>query len=228
MLATPAKTDTDLKLDVLAELRFEPSVKMTSIGVLVKDGVVTLNGRTSDYGEKLNVIKAVRRVSGVMAIADDIEINLPEFGKPTDGDIATAAANRIAWSGELPDDAVVITVRGGRITLEGVLAWGYQKQAAESAVQHLAGVKGIDNLIEIKPSESTGDIGAAIRAALKRSAILDDADIQVETSGSCVVLNGKVHNHAELDEAVRLAWAAPGVHSVQSLLTVNWFWGLAD
>ncbi len=222
------KTDTDLKMDVLAELKFEPSVKITDIGVLVKDGVVTLNGHASNHGEKLNAVRATKRVAGVLAIADEIEINLPDFGKYTDSEIATSAANRISWSTEIPAGAVEVLVRGGQITLEGVVEWGYQKHAAESAVQNLVGVKGICNLISINPTMTAAEIGTDIRSAIKRNAMLDDREIHVETSGSTVVLSGKVHNHAELDEAVRVAWAAPGVHTVDNRLKVDWFWGLAD
>lgn len=159
MLIPQDKTDLDLKMDVLAELKFEPTVKMSDIGVRVKDGVVTLNDLATDYGEKLDVLRAIKRVAGVVAIADDLEINLPEFGKHSDGDMATAAANRINWSSQVPAGAISVTVRNGMVTLEGDLAWGFQKHAAEFAVQHLAGVKGIENLIEVKPEASSEDLG---------------------------------------------------------------------
>jgi len=222
------KTDTDLKMDVLAELKFEPSVKITDIGVLVKDGVVTLNGHASSHGEKLNAVRVTKRVAGVLAIADDIEVNLPDFGQHSDSDIATSAATRIDWSTEIPAGAVEVTVRDGQITLEGVLEWGYQKHAAENAVQNLVGVKSISNLITVNPTMTAAEIGTDIRSAIKRNAMLDDSEIQVESSGSRVVLSGKVRNHAELEEAVRVAWAAPGVNTVDNRLKVNCFWGLAD
>jgi osmotically-inducible protein OsmY len=225
---TAEKTDTDLKMDVLAELKFEPSVNITDIGVLVKDGVVTLNGHASSHGEKMNAVRVTKRVAGVLAIADDIEVNLPVFGQHTDSDIAASAATRLNWSTEIPAGTVEVTVRDGRITLEGVVEWGYQKHAAENAIQNLAGVKGISNLITINPTETASEIGTDITSAIKRNALLDDTDIHVETSGSSVMLSGKVHNHAEWEEAVRIAWAAPGVHTVDNQLKVDWFWGLAD
>ena len=228
MIITEEKTDIMLKMDVLAELRFEPSVKLTDIGVLVKDGVVTLNGFAANYGEKLNAVRAVKRVAGVMAIADDIEVSLPDFGQHSDSDIAAAAANRINWSTEIPPGAVEVTVRDGRITLEGAVEWGYQKHAAESAVQNLVGVKSVSNEIEVKPAESPEDIEKNLTFAIKRNAILDNTDIRVKASGSVVVLKGKVHNHTEMEEVVRLAWAAPGVHTVDNQLKVEWFWGLSD
>ena len=228
MTVIAEKTDTDLKMDVLAELEFEPSVDITDLGVLVKDGVVTLNGRASSYAEKLNAVRAIKRVAGVLAIADDIEVNLPEFGQHTDSEIATFAANHINWSTEIPAGAVKVVVRDGRITLEGTVEWGYQKHAAEMAVQNLVGVKEISNEITINPTLTASGIGTGIESAIKRNAMLDDSGIQVETSGSTVVLTGKVRNHAELEEAVRVAWAAPGVHTVDNRLKVDWFWGLAD
>ena len=228
MIAAAEKTDTDLKTDVLAELKFEPSVKVTDIGVLVKDGVVTLNGRAANYGEKLNAVRAAKRVAGVLAIADDIEVNLPAFGQQTDSELAASAANRINWSTEIPARAVKVTVRDGRITLEGTVEWGYQKHAAEMAIQSLVGVKSISNEIAINPALTASGIGTELESALRRNAMLDDSEIHVEASGSCVVLSGKVHNHAEQEEAVRVAWAAPGVHTVDNRLKVDWFWGLAD
>jgi len=228
MITTAERTDADMKTDVLSELAFEPSIQVTDIGVLVKDGVVTLNGRAENHGEKQNAIRAAMRVTGVVAVADDIEVDLPEFGRRTDGDIAAAAANRIAWSTMIPAGAVEVTVREGRINLAGVVEWGYQREAAEAVLQHLAGVKGISNGITVNPTQAASGIGLDIRSALRRNALLDDSEIQVETSGNCVVLSGKVHNHTESEEAVRLAWAAPGVHTVDNQLKVDWFWGLAD
>jgi osmotically-inducible protein OsmY len=222
------KSDTTMKMDVLAELQFEPSVKITDVGVLVKDGVVTLTGLAPSHGEKLNVLRAVRRVAGVVAIADDIVISLPEFGQHSDSHIAAAAANRINWSSEIPSGAVLVTVREGWITLEGVLEWGYQKHAAESAIQNLAGVRGVSNEIRIEPTVIQEDLEQTITSAIQRNAILGDADIQVRASGSVVVLTGKVQNHSVLEEAVRVAWAAPGVHTVDNRLKVDWFWGLGD
>lgn len=222
------KTDTDLKRDVLAEMAFEPSIKVTDIGVLVKDGVVTLNGRTGTHGEKNNAVRAAMRVAGVVAVADDIEVDLPAFGSRTDGDIAAAAANRLAWSTLIPTGNVEVTVREGRITLDGTVEWGYQKEAAETALQHMAGVKAISNLITISPSLAGSNLEADIQMALKRSALVDASEIHVAASGSAVVLTGKVHNHTELEEAVRVAWSPQGVHTVDNQLKVDWFWGMAD
>jgi osmotically-inducible protein OsmY len=218
------KSDTEIKNDVLSELRYEPRVKVTDIGVLVKDGTVTLNGFATSYGEKWDAVKAVKRIGGVKAIADDIEVKFPESLRRNDGDIATAAANQIEWSTTIPQGSVQVTVSEGRITLEGQVEWWYQKDAAEDGVRYLAGVNRVFNLITIKPKVTPAKIEAAIEAAFERSAVLDAKKIEIETSGDKVTLTGKVRNYTERDEAERVAWAAPGVYSVDNQLAVEWSW----
>ena len=218
------KSDTEIKNDVLSELRYEPRVKVTDIGVLVKDGTVTLNGFATSYGEKWDAVKAVKRIGGVKAIADDIEVKFPESLRRNDGDIATAAANQIEWSTTIPQGSVQVTVSEGRITLEGQVEWWYQKDAAEDGVRYLAGVNRVFNLITIKPKVTPAKIEAAIEAAFERSAVLDAKKIEIETSGNKVTLTGKVRNYTERDEAERVAWAAPGVYSVDNQLAVEGSW----
>jgi osmotically-inducible protein OsmY len=197
---------------------------VTDIGVLVKDGTVTLNGFATSYGEKWDAVKAVKRIGGVKAIADDIEVKFPESLRRNDGDIATAAANQIEWSTTIPQGSVQVTVSEGRITLEGQVEWWYQKDAAEDGVRYLAGVNRVFNLITIKPKVTPAKIEAAIEAAFERSAVLDAKKIEIETSGNKVTLTGKVRNYTERDEAERVAWAAPGVYSVDNQLAVEWSW----
>ena len=222
------KTDTDLKADVLAELKYEPSVNITDIGVLVKDGAVTLNGYATSYGEKWNAVGATKRVAGVRAIADDIVVKLPTSLNRSDGDIAAAAANQISWGTSIPAKAVSIVVRDGWLTLEGELEWGYQRSEAQENVQYLAGVKGVSNLIRIKSPLSAANVKDSIETAFERSALLDAEKIRVEASGHNVTLRGKVRNYAEHDEAERVAWAAPGVWSVDNKIDVKWSWGFED
>jgi osmotically-inducible protein OsmY len=222
------KTDTEIKNDVLTELKYEPSVQVTDIGVLVKDGTVTLNGFASSYGEKMNAVRAAKRVTGVNGIADDIKVKLPNSWERDDGEIAAAAANQIEWSTAAPKGAAKVTVSNGWITLEGEVEWWYQKNDAETGVRHLTGVKGVTNLITIKPRISTIDIETAIEEAFERNAMIDADEVEVETDGNRVTLRGKVRNYAERDEAERVAWAAPGVFSVDNKLTVEWFSGWDD
>ena len=224
MNACLEKSDTELKTDVLSELQYEPSVKVTDIGVLVKDGAVTLNGYATSYGEKWDAVRAAKRVHGVQAVADDIEVILPDSLRRIDGDIAAAAANQINWCTTIPAKAVNITVHDGCITLEGEMEWGYQKSALAHVVQYLAGVKGVGNLITIKPKLTTTNIESAIENAFRRNALLNEENIEVETSGSKVTLRGKVRSYAEHEEAERVAWAATGVFSVDNQLSVKGSW----
>ncbi|PZO36137.1 MAG: hypothetical protein DCF19_22160 [Pseudanabaena frigida] len=222
-LLSVQKTDTDLKTDVLAELQYEPSIKVTDIGVLVKDGTVTLNGYATSSNEKWQAVQATRRVSGVKAIADDIVIKLPNSSLHTDGDIATAAAHHIDWFTSIPRGTIKVTVSDAWITLEGEVEWQYLKSSAENFLYNLSGVKGVSNLIAVKSRLKATDITSDIRDAFKRNALLDANKIRVETTGNNVTLHGKVRNYAELDEAERVAWRAPGVHSVDNQLKVEWF-----
>jgi osmotically-inducible protein OsmY len=218
------KTDAELKNDVLSELKYEPSVKATDVGVLVKDGAVTLNGNVPSYFEKWDAVRAAERVSGVRAIADEIKVELADPFRHTDGEIAVAAANQIGWSSMILKDSVKVIVRDGWITLEGEVEWGYQRKAAIDAVRYLTSVKGVTNQITIKPKLTSIGVETAIKSAFERSALLDANKIQAETSGATVTLRGKVRNYAEREEAERVAWAAPGVHAVDNLLTVKWSW----
>lgn len=216
------KTDTELKTDVLSELTYEPGVKDTDIGVLVQDGTVTLNGYATSYIEKGEAVRAAKRVAGVKAIADDIEVKLPGSQHRTDGDIAAAAASQIDWSTTIPVGTVAITVREGWVTLEGEVESWHQKKAAGNIVQQLLGVKRVSNLITVKPQLTATIVETAIQAAFKRNALLDANKIHVETSANKVILRGDVRNFAELEEAERVAWAAPGVFLVDNQLTVKW------
>jgi len=222
------KSDTELKSDVLAELKYEPSVKVTDIGVLVKDGAVTLNGFVTSYGEKWDAVRAIKRVAGVNAIADDIEVKLPGSLRRTDGDIAASAANQLEWSTTIPKGTVQVTVREGCIALEGEVEGWYQKNAAETAVRLVSGVKAVANLITIKSRAATMEVKAGIRAAFERHALLDAATIYVETSGGKVILSGKVRSYVEREEAELAAWAASGVFAVDNQLKVEWSFSSAE
>ncbi len=222
MQTTIKKSDGQIKSDVLAELKYEPSVKVTDIDVLVKDGTVTLTGFATSYGEKWNAVKATKRIGGVVAIADDIEIKMSDSQHRSDGDIAAAAASHLNSSLTIPKGSTQITVREGWVTIDGEVEWWYQKSAAENNVRYLAGVKGVTNLVTIKPQLKALDIEAAIKSSFERSAMLDAKKIQVTTSGNKVTLNGHVRNYDEREEAERVAWGAGGVFHVDNQLKVEW------
>ncbi len=219
---TIEKTDAQIKIDVLSELKYDPYVKVTNIGVLVKDGTVTLNGYAASYSERMEAVRAAKRVAGVMAIADEIEVQFMGSEHHHDTDIAAAATQHIGWSNLIPRDGVQVTVQEGWITLNGEVEWQYQKNAACNVVEHLSGVNGVTNSIVIKPKVTATAIETAIESAFKRNALLDTYKIRVEPDGHKVTLRGNVRNLAELYEAARVAWAAPGVSEVDNQLTVKW------
>ncbi len=222
MQRTIEKTDTELQKDVMSELKYDPSVKVSDIGVIAKNGTVTLNGYATSYNEKWEAVHATKRVAGVKAIADDIEIQLPASYHRTDTDIAAAAINQIEWSTTIPNGTVQATVRDGWITLDGEVEWWYQKNAAGGLVKQMAGVKGVTNSISISPKVTKKAVETDIKSAFKRSAMLDAQHIRVETSGNNVTLHGQVRNYNEYDEAERVAWSEPGVSTVDNRLEVDW------
>jgi osmotically-inducible protein OsmY len=214
-------TDLELKKKVEDELNWEPSVNAAEIGVAVKSGIVTLSGNISSYWQKFSAERAAARVSGVKAVVNELEVRLPTSSERTDEDIARAAVNHLNWAVSVPADRIKVTVSKGWISLAGTVEWNYQRVAAENAVRHLIGVKGVSNLIEVKPQVSKGEVKAAIEAALKRSAELDASRITVETDGDRVILRGTVRSWAERNEAERAAWKAPGVRMVDNRITVG-------
>jgi osmotically-inducible protein OsmY len=208
------KTDAQVQHDVTEELHWEPSVNATNIGVTVKSGVVTLAGHVGSYSEKRNAERAAQRVTGVTALAIEIDVKLLDSSKRTDAEIAGSVKNILEWSAHLPDDSVKVMVEGGFITLSGEVNWEYQRRSAADIVRNLLGVTGVSNQIAIKPKVSMIAIKSDIETALKRRAKRDAEGISVEVRGSDVTLTGTIHSWAERELAKHSAWSTPGVLNV--------------
>ena len=213
--------DAHLRRDVEEELEWEPSLHATEIGVAVHDGIVTLTGSVPSYTEKRAAERVAKRVQGVKAVANDIEVRMPWTSERTDADIAQAAVDALKWKTLVPDDRIKVAVSKGWITLEGDVDWQFQRKDAEEAVHHLVGVRGVTNQITVKPRVLATAVKSRIEAAFRRSAELDAQKIRVETHDGKVTLHGQLHSWAERDEADRTAWAAPGVSEVENLIMVT-------
>ena len=215
------KSDTEIERDVREELKWDPDLDATDIAVSVKNGVVTLTGFTRSYTDRLEAELAAKRVAGVHAVANDIEVRLPAIDQRPDPDIARDAV--AALKSELPisHDRIKIIVKDGWITLEGAVEWQYQKTAAENAVRHVRGVKGVTNVISVKPKVEATDIKRKILDAFKRNAEVDANRITIETHGSEVILKGTVRSWIEREEAERVAWSAPGITHVEDRIVVS-------
>lgn len=216
-----SKSDKDLERDVRDELAFDPRVDEKAITVSAKGGVVTLSGSVPTYASKVAAYHDAERVGGVSVLVEHMDVSLPDMHARSDADLAKAVADALRWDVEVPHSKIKTSVRDGWVTLEGTVDWQYQRSATDGAVRYLVGVKGVTNQIAVSPSTKRAvDVKEHIKAALTRSAQAEAQRITVDTADSgSVTLRGTVHSWAERDEAVRAAWATPGIRKVQDELT---------
>jgi osmotically-inducible protein OsmY len=218
---TDTRTDEQIQRDVFAELKWDARVLPNEIGVAVKNGIVTLTGWVDSYMKRYDAEDAAHRVRGVVAVVNDLEVRLPSSAERIDPDIAAAAIYALKWDALLPLDKIKITVTKGFLRLEGEVEWQYQKREAERVVSRLAGVKGVMNLITVKPSVTPSGVKKMIEEALVRSVKTDAERITVDVQGTHVILKGTVRSWAERDEAERAAWQAPGIVVVTNQIVVS-------
>jgi osmotically-inducible protein OsmY len=215
------KSDHEIELDVKDELQWDPNLDPTDIAISVKKGVVTLAGFVRNYSDKYEAESAAKRVAGVLGVANDIEVRMPSVDERPDPEIARDAVAAIKSQLPISSEHIKVVVKNGWVTLEGKVEWQYQKNTAENAVRRIKGVKGVSNLIQLKPRAQPSEIKRKIQEAFRRNAEINANRITVEANGSEVILKGAVRSWIEREEAERAAWAAPGVTKVEDRIVVS-------
>ena len=220
-MAVHVRTDEEIQKDVLEELKWDMRVHPNEVGVAVKDGIVTLTGWVDSYSKKMAAEAAAHRVHSVKAVVNDIEVHLPGSAERTDLDLAQAVLNALRWDAGIPAGKLDVTVSQGWVTLKGEVEYGFQKIDAEKAIRHVSGIRGITNLITVKPHVSPADLKQQIERELVRNAETDASNIKVEVEGGRVTLRGTVRAYAEKKAAEEAAWTTPGVTEVKNLITIS-------
>jgi len=214
-------SDETIHNNVLDELEFDPEINTAAIGVTVHDGVVTLTGHVPTYAQKFAAERAAKRVKGVRALAQELEVRLDGAVRVDDEEIARRVANIMSWSVLQPKNDVKVRVQDGWVTLHGEVQWAYQREDAERAIRRLEGVKGVSNAITLSSQVKAQDVSAAIHRALTRNAEVDANAIHVAVDGGKVTLTGKVHAWNERSAAEYAAWASPGVSQVFDYISIS-------
>ncbi len=218
------KTDATLKKDVLEELKWQPDIDQTQIGVIVEDGIVTLTGTLDSFAKKLAAEKAVKKVAGVRGLAMDVQVLFGDALKRTDPEIARAAADALKWNATVPEGQMAFKVEDGHVYLSGKFEWGYQKYAAINVLRHLQGVREVhaEDLV-VEPKIRVVDVRHKIEKALGRLADVDATSVEVDVHGDTVFLKGSVRSVIEKEAVEHAAFRAPGVRKVINELKVRYY-----
>ena len=214
------KSDTQIKTDVIAELKWDAEIDETKIGVVVSNGAVTLTGHVPTYRPRMAAKKATRRVAGVLAVVDHVEVRLPSEHRVTDEGLAERIANVLKWNVSLPGKEIKAEVKDGIVTLRGEVDRHYQRTNIHKNIEHVGGVVGVVDLITLKSQVTASDIQVRIKEALKRHADVEASKIKVSVADGTVTLDGDVDSIEEMDRVEDAAWAAPGVHRIVDNLRV--------
>ena len=214
------RTDYQVQQDVIDQLKWEPALNSAQIGVAVKNGIVTLSGFVENYYKKTVAENAVKKISGVKAVAEDLQVGISPLNKKTDTEIAESVLNAIKLHVSVPEEKIKIRVEDGIVTLEGEVDWNFQRRIAQELLSGLSGVRSIVNNISVKPLVTPDSVKQRISAAFARQASIDAAKIFIEVNGTKVTLSGTARTHSELEDAVSAAWAAPGITDVINKIKV--------
>lgn len=220
------KNNAELQKDVQNAIKWEPLLNAAEIGVTAKDGVVSLTGVVDSYAKKMEAENAAKKVIGVKALVEEIEVKFPSSWVKSSSDIANEVLTALKSNWSVPKDKVTVKVEDGWVTLEGELPWNYQKEAAKNAVHFLLGVKGVTNNIKIKSESHDAIEKEDVENAIGRSWSINDSDIKVSVSGTTVTLSGTVTSWYQKDEAGRIAWNTPGIWHVKNELVVDYYYDL--
>lgn len=214
------KTDQQIYSDIMESLAFQPDLDESNITIGVRDGMVTLGGFVNFYPEKSIAEQTVKNIEGVRAVAEDIEVYLPDFAERSDHQIANAALNALAWNVMIPADRIELIIENGVVTLLGTVGWWYQKDAAEDAIRTLIGVKRVINQIEIASSLMVEDVPQQIRHELERQGFADARNLTIDVEGSTIIIKGTVRNWQEWNLVNRVATSVAGVAIVENDLAI--------
>ena len=214
------KTDLQIQTDVQNQLKWEPQLIASEIGVSVKNGIVTLSGLVDNFPKKLAAERVAKTVLGVKAVALDIQVGISPITRKSDTELAEACINALKWDSAVPDDKIKLKVENGFVVLEGTVDWSYQRIAAKKAIANINGIKGVENMIQVKQKPSSIDIKQHIRDSFIRTAGHEADRIKVEVLGDRVILTGNVNSLHEKEEAEKTSWSTAGVNEVENRISV--------